>query len=201
MIIRGNARSSVHGLRSEATVAPNALIAAIELRMNFQSCAIGFDAAWTARAIASPPRMQAMMLRKRRPIASSFQDFSGSMPRLLLTSDPTAHEADALGHIRHRMVPIVFVFDRNMALEILPLQLIQDAFDIRDAGAVDRIRQLAVDLWTLFQVQADDASLQQFDSIEWFDAGRAPMAGIGACADALIAILHYRQYIIRVPHF
>src|SRR5881394_1172007 len=39
---------------------------------------------------------------------------------------------DTLSDIWHGMVPIIFVFDGNVALEMLPSQLVQNSFDVRN---------------------------------------------------------------------
>ena len=41
-----------------------------------------------------------------------------------------AHELDALLHFGHVVVPVVFVFQRDVPLEVLLFQLVEDALDL-----------------------------------------------------------------------
>ena len=50
-----------------------------------------------------------------------------------------AHEADALGDLGNTVLPVVFIFDRDIAVEALPFQLVQDGGNVRRARAIGYI--------------------------------------------------------------
>src|SRR5439155_21002630 len=68
-----------------------------------------------------------------------------------------ADEADALGDVGDGIFPLVFVFDGDVAFEVLALQFIQNCRNVRHAGAVWQVVRLDLaELVQVFQVTADD---------------------------------------------
>src|SRR2546430_14112970 len=70
----------------------------------------------------------------RSPHYLRLQDISAST--LPFRRFIAAHEADALGHVRHRTIPVMLIFDGDIALESLALQFVEDGRDVRNSGAV-----------------------------------------------------------------
>ena len=70
-----------------------------------------------------------------------------------------ADEADALGDVGDGIFPLVFVFDGDVAFEVLALQFIQNCRNVRHAGAVWQVVRLDLaELVQVFQVTADDTA-------------------------------------------
>ena len=56
-----------------------------------------------------------------------------------------------MGNIRHGIVPVVLVLDRDIALEVLALQFIQNAFRVSDTGSVNSVGECFADGGSLLQ--------------------------------------------------
>src|SRR5947209_162843 len=69
-----------------------------------------------------------------------------------------ADEVDALLRIRHVLVPVVFVFDGDVAFEALLFQLIETPGDLPDAGAVGHVVLTFAVIGLVFEMAADDAA-------------------------------------------
>src|SRR6266545_2958320 len=112
---------------------------------------------------------------------------------------PATDETDALRHVRHGVLPVVLVLNRDVAIEPLGLEFVQTAFDVGDTPAVDGIGQTLSNLGAFLQVAADDATLEDAQALDRLKTGRCPVAGVGAGANARVTILDQRQHIFRVP--
>src|SRR5439155_21585234 len=120
----------------------------------------------------------------------------------LFRSRVLAHETNALGHVRQRVLPVVLVFSGYVAAEALPFQFIEDFLDLDYAGAVRHVVMAGVaEHVAVFHMTADDASFQYFQSVHRINARSQPMPRVRARADATVAVLHHGQNVMRVPHF
>src|SRR6476659_2071075 len=99
------------------------------------------------------------------------------------------------------MVPVVLVFDRDVAFEILGFQFVEYRADLRDAGPIDDIGTAFANGCPFLQMGADDTTLEDPEAVEWLEARGGPMAGVSTGANSRIAILHQLEDVIRVPHF
>jgi hypothetical protein len=113
----------------------------------------------------------------------------------------SAHEADALRGVGHVVFPVVFVFDGNVAGEILAFQFIQNTGNISDAGAVGNVVRVGRHFAHVMEMHADDMALQNFQAFHGLQTGVNPMAGVGARADARVAVFDDAQNVIGIPHF
>src|SRR5262249_17336702 len=77
-----------------------------------------------------------------------------------------AHEADALLNLRNTRLPMVFVFDGNVALEVLALKFFEDAFDITSALPVRHIGRRGSIVALILQVTADDPALEHPHAVD-----------------------------------
>src|SRR4051812_2264844 len=112
-----------------------------------------------------------------------------------------ADEGDALRNVRDGFGPLVFVFDRNVAIEPLTREFIQNGRDIGDAGAIRKVMSAFFSkLVQVLQVAADDSPFENFQAIHGFETGTNPMARIGAGTDAFVAVFHHFQDVIGIPH-
>src|SRR2546428_8372632 len=108
-------------------------------------------------------------------------DRSGSASRLrsgasLFRSRVVAHEANAPGHVRQRVLPIILVFDGDVPVETLPFEFIEDFFDLAYASAVRHVVMAGVAKHiAVFQMTADDAAFQNLQGVHRIDARSQPM--------------------------
>src|SRR5436853_7825036 len=72
---------------------------------------------------------------------------------------------DTLSDVRHGVLPIAFVLDGDVPVEFLPTQLAQDAFHVGDTETEWQIGRIGIaGLDNIFQMHADDAALEEFQS-------------------------------------
>src|SRR6185369_16455969 len=108
------------------------------------------------------------------------RSFSGSKRRtlpdlgigrhLLSPGAITADVTHTLRNVRHRIVPIGFVLDGNVAGEALLFEFVENPLDVRYAGAENRVRQTLADGGAFLQMQADDAAAQNSHTVQRFEA-------------------------------
>ncbi len=94
---------------------------------------------------------------------------------------------------------VFFVFDADVALEILALEFVEDLLDFADALAPGDVVMLHAGAIAVLEMAAHDAALEDVEGFNGIDAGREPVAGVGTRAHAGIAVLHEGQDVIRGP--
>src|SRR6266480_4937891 len=68
-----------------------------------------------------------------------------------------AHEADALGHFRDGMFPVVLVLDGDIAFKVLAFQLVENSGNVRNTGAVRLVVRFKFSEFVqVLEVAADD---------------------------------------------
>src|SRR3954471_25091383 len=95
------------------------------------------------------------------------------------SSAEPAYVSDALRNLRNGSFPMVFIFDRNISLEILRPEFLQDGRYIRYSGAEGLVVGSFSHAIQIFEVAADDAPLQDPQAIDRFEVGTYPMPRIG----------------------
>src|SRR5258705_13939990 len=91
---------------------------------------------------------------------------------LVLRVRKAADVTDALRDILHRVLPVTLVFDGDVPVELLPAQFAQDAFHVGDAQAEREVGRIGVaGLNDIFQMNADDAALENLEASDGIHAG------------------------------
>jgi tRNA A-37 threonylcarbamoyl transferase component Bud32 len=112
-----------------------------------------------------------------------------------------ADEIYALLYVGNRIVPIVLVFDGDVAGKALGLQFIQNFLYLADTGAERHGMAVHTNNVLVNKVATDDAAFEQLDGFQRIKPGANPVAGVGAGADAAVAVFHDGKDIFGVPHF
>src|ERR1041384_6726670 len=82
-------------------------------------------------------------------------------PDLFVARAEAPDKPDALGDLRHGLLPVVFVFDGNVALEVLALEFAEDGGNVGHSRAVRQVvRVRFAELVEVFQVAADDPAFE-----------------------------------------
>ncbi len=101
-------------------------------------------------------------------------------------------ELDVLLHPWHAVLPVIFVLNRGVAVEFLFLQLPKACRDLDDPLASDCDFGLP-NRSLVLEVDADDAAFEDAEALDGDEVRGAPVADIGADADALIAAFDYTE--------
>src|SRR5947207_3300744 len=99
-----------------------------------------------------------------------------------------ADEINALFYVGHIILPLVFVFDRDVTLEILFLEFVQNPFDVADPLAIRDVMGFT-EIALVLEVAAHNATLEHTNTVNGAKTGSLPMAGIRASSNPQIAIL------------
>jgi hypothetical protein len=110
-----------------------------------------------------------------------------------------AHEADALRDVGDRIFPVVFVLHRDVAVEILAPQLVEDALDVGNAVAEGNVVPAGAGDVEVLEVAAEDAPAEDAKRVHRPHARADPVAGVGTGPDPPVPVPDERQDVVGVP--
>src|SRR5712671_6007414 len=114
----------------------------------------------------------------------------------------TADIPNALRDVRDGVLPIALVFGGDIPVEFLPAQFTQDAFHMGYTQTKRQVGRIGVaGLNDVFQMNADDAALKDFQPGDRIHAGARPVAHVGTDAETLVAVLDEREDVVWIPKF
>ena len=108
------------------------------------------------------------------------------------------YEVDIRLHLRDAVVPVIFVLDGDVTVEILLFELFKAGSDIDDSRAGDDDLGLA-HFGLVLEVDADDAAIEDAQALDGDEVRCAPVAEIGAGTYALIAAFDNSTDVERIP--
>ena len=114
---------------------------------------------------------------------------------------PAPDKADALADITHRVIPVIFVFDTDIAIELLVFELLEHGSDIGDARAENDIMLPGSERGTILHMHANNTAGENLHAVEGHHAGGLPMPNVRAGANARITVFHEFSDEFRVPDF
>src|SRR4029077_13104814 len=94
-----------------------------------------------------------------------------------------ADEIDALLVFRHAMVPVVLVFDGDVAFEALLFQFVKDLADAANTRPIRHIMAQRAEVGLVLKMTADNPVFEHPNTIDWIKAAGLPVAGVGARTD------------------
>ena len=88
----------------------------------------------------------------------------------------------ALDNVRNGIVPVVLVFNGEMALETLILEDPEHCRDVQDAGSPDYVMGTAFGIFRsyIFEMQGDDPAVKLPEAVQVIESAPLPMSHIGA---------------------
>ena len=110
------------------------------------------------------------------------------------------YEVDVSLHFRDVVVPLILVFDGDMAVEILFLQFFKAGSDVHYAFTRNDHFGLTSACLVL-EVDTDDATVEDSKALDGFEVGSAPVAQVSAGADTFVATFYKAADVKRVPDF
>src|SRR6185436_1623751 len=111
-----------------------------------------------------------------------------------------ADEPDALRHVGYGVIPIILVFNRDVALKTLRFEFVQHCSNFGDTRPVNDIRTGFANGGAFLQMRADNPSLKNLQTLERLQPGGRPMPGIRARADSRVAVLHQLGHVHWIPN-
>ena len=112
----------------------------------------------------------------------------------------TANEPDALGDFGDVVIPVVLVFERDIAVEALAFQFVEDPGHIGDAGAEGHIVGVGSHAIEILQMTADEAAFKDLEAFHGVQIRAHPMAGIGAGANPAVPVSDQVGHVLRIPN-
>ena len=118
---------------------------------------------------------------------------------LPVASAPAADESDALGNIRHGVIPVELVLAANVAVEFLAAQLGEHPAHVGGAGPEDPVALTVAELFALLGMQRDYPTLEHAESIHSLDAAGLPVADVGTGTDAGVTVADEIGHPLGIP--
>src|ERR1700744_4580666 len=118
-----------------------------------------------------------------------------------LSRAETAPEANAPGDVHDVVFPVVFVLDGDVADEFLALELVENGGNVRNTSAIRDVMGVRRFFIQVLEVNADDATIQDFEAFNRIQSRTHPMADVRCGANARVAVLDDAQDIVGIPHF
>lgn len=110
-----------------------------------------------------------------------------------------AEVLDAAGDVGDVVVPVVFVFDGDVALEAVLAHFIEDGGEVDDAFAENLIMRGTGDAGAVFHVEGMDARRDFFDDIERIQTRGGPVTEVSAEAEIGVAAFDGCHDGLRIP--
>src|SRR5262249_19721713 len=108
-------------------------------------------------------------------------------------------ELDALGQVGVQVLQVaVLVFDRQVALVALALQLLEHALGVAAAAAPGDV-VAAAELVEVLEVRVQYAAFELLELLDRDEIGPHPVAGVGAGADQLSLVLAGLEHLVGRP--
>jgi hypothetical protein len=102
-------------------------------------------------------------------------------------------------HLRDAVLPVGFVLDGDVTVELLADEFLEAAVHVDHALAGDDDGGLVAELGLVLEVHADDAAFEHLDRPDGAQARSGPVADVGAGADAGVAAFDDAEDVEGIP--